>query len=83
VVIPVVGNVFQVQHDKDVILVLTGIDDPPKRIAGGPSRLIDLFLRELVSHLFNTTTQKDPAASADSVTQHQNIRLPRGCSVEP
>src|SRR5690606_13931703 len=50
VVVPVIGNVLQEQHHKDVVLVLTGIDNAPEGVAGRPRRLVDLLLRELVGH---------------------------------
>ena len=50
VVVPQVRNILQEQHHQDVVLVLTGINDAPKGVTGGPSGLVDLLLSELVGH---------------------------------
>ena len=51
VVVPEIGNVFQEQHHKDVVLVLPGIDDAPEGVAGRPCRLVDFLLCKFVVHL--------------------------------
>ena len=43
-VVPQVRDVLEEQHHEDVVLVLTGIDDAPEGVAGGPGGLVDLLL---------------------------------------
>ena len=49
-IVPEIGDVLQEQHHKDVVLVLPGIDDTPKSVAGRPGRVVDLLLGDPVGH---------------------------------
>src|SRR3990172_3096730 len=53
VVLPYIGDIFQKQHHKDIILILRRVHHSPEGIARRPCCGIDLTLGNLVCHFFS------------------------------
>lgn len=50
VVLPEVRDVFDEQHDQDVIILFAGIDGAEESVAGFPENGVDLVLVDTLGH---------------------------------